>query len=55
MAEFDPILDNAIGDTSKTLDSAIYNLAGAGDWILETGNWNDGGFWDDTATWNDGS
>lgn len=30
-------------------------LAGATglEWILRTGNWNDGGIWDDTATWTD--
>lgn len=27
----------------------------SGEWILQTGEWNDGGVWIDSATWNDGT
>jgi hypothetical protein len=40
-------------DAGSTCDNRRFKNTDTGDWILETGYWNDSGHWIDEAAWID--
>ena len=47
--------DGAVMFSLSVTSEGVYTYNNnSGAWILATGSWNDAGFWQDTATWDDG-